>query len=280
MILLATNPGRFAITPDGKLWAFLPSDHYGAYTRFLDVFDSVRLLVRAQRCAAPPQGYSPASGPGVAAEPLPFYIGLAEYLKSYLPLHDALRRHAQTRDAIFIQAPCPWGSDFRRNLPPGRPYGLEVMADPYDTFSPGALKHPLRPFFRRFFSRRLREDVELACATSFVTKEALQKRYHSVNGTFTTYCSNVELPESAVAAEPRRYAEGRGAFHLICVGAFSHYSKAPDISLKAMRQCLDRGLKLRLTFVGTGVYLEEVRAMAQGLGLGDVVTFLGRLEAG
>ena len=36
-----------------------------------------------------------------------------------------------------------------------RPYGVEVVGDPYDVFSPNAIKHPLRPFFRWWFTRCL-----------------------------------------------------------------------------------------------------------------------------
>ncbi len=280
MKVLASNPGRFAITPDNQLWALLPSDYYGAYTRFLDVFDSVRLVVRAERVAAPPEGYSVATGPGVTAEPLPYYVGLAEYAKTYFPLQSAIRKVADTDDAIFLQIPCPWASSLRKSLAPERPYGVEVMADPYDTFSPGAHPHLLSPFFRRFFSHRLREDVRGASAVSFVTREALQRRYRPVNGTFSTYCSNVELPAAAVLGQPRVYPEKKDSFHLICVGAFSHFSKAPDISLKALRLLLDRGRNLKFTFVGSGVYLPKVQAMAQSLGVGGAVQFLGRLGAG
>ena len=280
MNILINSVGRFAITPDGKLWAALPSDHYAFYTRYLDVFDSVRLLARAEPRDTPPDGFALASGPGVVTVPLPYYQGPREYLKVFLPLRRAIDKALRGQDALCLRMPCSLGSTVLGRRERSRPYGVEVIADPYDTFSPGAHPHPLSPFFRQLFSRRLRNEVHGACAASYVTSEALQRRYRCAPTAFTTNYSSIDLAPSAVVAEPRVYEEARRPLHIISVGAFTHLSKAPDVTLKALKLCLDRRCLLTLSFLGSGAHLEEMRALAQSLGLENCVNFLGQRKTG
>ncbi len=280
MNILINSVGRFAITPDGRLWAALPSDHYAFYTRYLDVFDSVRLLARAEPRDVPPPGYALASGLGVIPVPLPYYQGPREYLRVFLPLRRVIDSALREREALCFRLPCSMGSTVLGRKAASRPYGVEVIADPYDTFSPGAHPHPLRPFFRQLFSRRLRKEVAGACAASYVTREALQRRYRPGGAAFTTNYSSIDLAPSAVVAQPRAFEVGENALHIISVGAFTHLSKAPDVTLKALKLCIDRGCRLTLSFLGSGLHLEEMRSLAHSLGLEDKVKFLGQRKTG
>ncbi len=102
-----------------------------------------------------------------------------------------------------------------RALPPGRPYGAEVIADPYDVFAPGSVEHPLRAFFRWWFPRRLRRQCATATATAYVTAWALQRRYPPRPDGLSTSYSDVEVSGSAFVKQPRRFEARQGRWTLI-----------------------------------------------------------------
>lgn len=278
MKILVSSTGRFVQTPDGVLWARLPCDHYGIWSRYLEVFDSVRILARTEQRAEPPAGAVQASGEKVDVEALPYYVGPEAFLRQYLPLRRRVKEALRTTAAICLRLPCAVGSMARRQLN-GRPYGVEIIADPFDTFSPGSVRHPLRAFFRVLFSRRLRAETSHACAAAYVTKEALQRRYPPGQTAFTTHYSSIELPASSFAAEPRRFGP-QESWRLVSLGSLARLNKGPDTLLKAVRRCLDFGLKVTLSWLGDGEHLEEMQALAKTLRLEGVVRFEGQVMPG
>ena len=131
-----------------------------------------------------------------------------------------------------------------------RPYGVEVVGDPYDAFSPGTGLHPLRGLFRRRHCRRLKDQCARASAAAYVTGGTLKKRYPPAPETFTATYSSVELPEEFLAAQPRRFDPGKRSFRLISVGSLDHLYKAPDVLIDAVGECVRRGWDLELALVG------------------------------
>ena len=57
MRVLVSASAHFALTGDGTLWTPSASLGYSFWSRYLDVFDEVELLVRAEPMAAPPEGW-------------------------------------------------------------------------------------------------------------------------------------------------------------------------------------------------------------------------------
>jgi glycosyltransferase involved in cell wall biosynthesis len=162
----------------------------------------------------------------------------------------------------------------------GHPYGVEVVGDPYDTFAPGAVKHPLRLFFRWWSTRQLQRQCASACAAAYVTEHALQRRYPPAWGAFSTHYSSIELPEAAFVSAPRSLQPERHTFTLIIVGTLAQLYKAPDVLINAVAICVQAGLDLQLVLVGDGKHRPELEAQARSLGLDGRVRFLGQLPAG
>ncbi len=271
---------RYETTPDGKVWT---PDQFAHpfWSRYLDVFSHVRVVARVRQVTAAAPGWARVDGPGVSLFPVTYYVGPWQYLRRRRYVRADLRCALGPTDAVILRV----GSQIAACLEPqlrrfGRPYGVEVVTDPYDIYAPGALHHPLRPFFRWWFPRQLRRQCARACAAAYVTEQALQRRYPPGAGAYTTYYSSVELPEAAFASSHRPDHRAESPIRLVGVGTLEQLYKAPDVLLDAVGICVRDGIDLELVWVGGGKHQPRLEAQAQVLGIKPRVHFLGQLPAG
>ena len=135
---------RFESTPDRKVWTPGLFAH-SFWRRYLDVFDHVRVVARVCRVAAATPGWAEADGPGVSFVPVTYYLGPWQYLRRRRRIRADVRGVLGPSDAVILrvcsQVAACLEPQLRRG---GRPYGVEVVGDPYDVFAPGAVVHPLR----------------------------------------------------------------------------------------------------------------------------------------
>ena len=268
---------RFVRTPDGRVWT-QTTFPYSFWTRYLQVFDSVRVVARVRDVPNVPSDWKEANGEGVSFAAIPYYIGPWQYLLKAWQVWRSARNAVNANDAVILRVASTIASPIQSMLrQTGRPYAVEVVADPYDVFAPGSVKHPLRPFFRRSSPRRLRRHCVQAGAAAYVTKEALQQRYPCPN--FSVGVSDVDLPERALVSSSRLPRQG-GTFNLIFVGTMAQLYKAPDVLINAVAACVQEGIDLKLTLIGDGKHRSELEARAKSLGLGERVSFLGQLSGG
>lgn len=279
MNVVVTCPQHFLRTRDGRVW----TDGQFAYpfwTRYLSVFDAVRVVARVREVANLPPGPELAGGAGVSFVEVPDYRGPQQYLLRAASVAAATARAVQNGDALVLRAPGELGSWLLRHLrKKPRPYGVEVVSDPFDVFSPKALRHPLRPFFRWWFSRNLRRECGGACAAAYVTQRALQRRYPAASDAFVTHYSSIDLPLSAFVSAPRTKIEIRGRARLVFIGTLAQMYKAPDVLIDAVGGCVRDGVDLDLVMIGSGQHQDELQARAARLGVEDRVHFRGQVSS-
>lgn len=269
---------RFDRTPDGAVWTS-GTFAYPFWQRYLQAFDAVRVVARIRLVDRVPADYRVAHGSGVTFVEVPDYLGPVQYLARAARVRRAVRGAPRPGDAVILRVPSNLAAVMMPALTrTGRPYGVEVVGNPRDGFAPGAIKHPLRAYFRWSFDRALRRQCAGATAAGYVTREALQRAYpnprHSVG------VSDVEIPPQALLPVPRQF-EPTGPRRLIFVGSLSQLYKAPDVLINAVGSCVFRhGLDLSLTLVGDGRHRPELEDRARERGVGDRVRFLGQLAGG
>lgn len=278
MNVVVTLEHRFERTPDGKVWT-LTQFPYHFWLRYLEVFEQVRVVARVRDVNSLPPNWKRADGVGVSFAVLPYYIGPWQYLQQVQQVRSAIQNTVDANDAVILRV----SSTFTSFIQPlfskiGRPYAVEVVGDPYDVFSPGAIKHPLRPFFRWLFTNQMQRECAGACAAAYVTKTALQQRYPCPN--YSVGISDVDLPVETLVSSPRLQRQGVRTFTLISVGTLAQLYKAPDILIDAIAIGVQTGLDLKLILVGDGQYRAELEARVAKLGIGERVSFLGQLPAG
>lgn len=271
---------RFVQTPDRAVWTQTMFAH-SFWQRYLKVFDGVKVVARILPVASPPSDWIRADGEGISFIAVPYYMGPEQYLIQAFSVKQAVRNAVASKDAVILRVASQLANDVQPFLQRTRhPYGVEVVADPYDVFAPGSVKHPLRPFFRWWFPRKLRRICAGACAAAYVTERALQQRYPPAKEAFSTHYSSVELPVEAFVRIPRSSNSGLQPLTLITVGTMDQLYKAPDVLLYAVAACVRGGLDLKLVLLGDGKHRGELESLAAKLDLAERVRFLGDVTAG
>ncbi len=279
MKVLIPNEGRFLQTPDGAVWT-RGSSKYEFWLRYLDVFDAALVVARVGRAEAlPDQSYRRADGLGIEFLPLPYYHGPQEYLRRRSQVLKAIQTAARRRDAVILRAHGQVASAFKSAMPPGRPYGLEIVGDSRDVFAKGSIDHPLRRLFQWWFGGKLRSMAKDAVGVSYVTASTLQERYPASDNVYTTHYSSIELHDRFFADMPRELRAPDGSIHLVTVGSLELMYKGIDVLLEALALIRPSLPQLTLTVVGDGKHRSELEAMSAQLGLEDVVQFVGQLPS-
>jgi glycosyltransferase involved in cell wall biosynthesis len=280
MNLIVAIDHRFHRTPDGAMWT-MTSFTYPFWKRYLTVFDHVRVVARVREAPSALDNWTRCDGDGVSFAEVPYYLGPWQYLWRAQQVQRAARNAIGPRDAVILRvqgqiSSClrPW---LRRT---GRPYGVEVVGDPYDAFAPGYVTHPLRPLLRWWFPRRMREQIAGACAAAYVSEHALQCRYPPAPDAFSTYYSSIVLPDAALTSTARSPQADQRSFTLIIVGTMDNLSKGPDTLIDAVAACVGEGLDLHLVLVGGGNYCQRLENQVSALGLDRRVRFTGWLPVG
>jgi glycosyltransferase involved in cell wall biosynthesis len=273
--LLINCPQHFERTPDGQVWTN-GQFPYSFWTRYLATFDGVTVLARVRDVPELSAERQPASGTGVRFLRVPDYTGPREYALRAAAVSAMARKAVQNGSAILLRPPgeiAAWVLWHTRKS--GRPYAVEVVADPYDVFGPNAVRHPLRPIFRWWFTRALKRQCAKACAAAYVTEHALQQRYPSARDALATHYSDIELPESAFAPAPRGPRQS-GRARIIFVGTLAQLYKAPEVLIDAFAIC-QAHIDAELVIVGSGRHQLELEERAKGQGIADRVRFRGQL---
>ena len=237
----------------------------------------MRLLVQAAPHAKPPEGWNRATGENIVAAPVPDFLTPRLLVKNLGQVKKIVRETLTETEAIHLRVSCFLGNVVWRALEPGRPYGVEVVADPYDSFAPGAFHHPLRPALRAWVPRELKNQCANATAATYVTKDALQRRYPASPGALSTYFSDVDLTGNAFVDAPRKAPDAGKTFQLVFVGTLAQLYKAPDVLISAVAECAQEGLDLQLNLIGSGRHRDELEAQAKTLGIAERVIFRGQM---
>ena len=293
MRVLISLEHRYQKTPDGRVWTSTAHSHT-FFGRYLEVFDQVDVVARVEPVQKVQPTWIRADDEHIKILPVPYFVGPNAYVKRYFAVQRAIARYAVDPEAVIMRVPSLMGQNLEAVLKKTHhPYGLEVVADPYDVYAPSSgIRHPLRPFFRHWFAANLRRQCHNAKAVAYVTQYALQRRYPSsarMMGisdvilpaeAFVTSYSSVELSAKQIMqpAQSRPHHEGRTS--LVFVGTLEQLYKAPDVLIKATAQVVEKGLDVELKVVGDGRHKPALQALAQSLGIGDRVLFLGQIPSG
>ena len=209
---------------------------------------------------------------------IPGYVGPKEFI-SKLPKILKVLWSLDTKDtAVFLRTPgtIPFILSLILVLK-GKCFAVEVVADPFDQLSEGAVIHPIRGFFQKLYTRTLKWQCQKAIGASYVTKHSLQKKYPPKSQLNTHYTS-LNLGDEWFVAQPKDYPDNIKKLNLINVGMMTQLYKAQDIILEAVKILKERNIFCSVIFIGDGEYKSSLESMASNLGVSKHVKFLGKIS--
>ncbi|MEV6928835.1 glycosyltransferase [Dactylosporangium sp. NPDC051485] len=280
MRLVVSSEQRYVRTPDGRVWSTTGAAN-DFWQRYRAVFAEVRVVARVADVAGRPPGAARVDGDGVEVHALAHYVGPVGYLRRLPRLRAALRAAVGPGDAVLLRVPSAIGALLHRALrKAGTPFGLEVVGDPHDVFAPEAIRHPLRPLLRWWFTRRLRAQCRAAAAVAYVTERALQARYPAAPGAVTAAYSSIQLEEDAFVERPRRDTGAPVALRLVSVGSLEQPYKGVDVLVEALPLLVRAGLEPSLVHVGDGRCRPGLERLVREKRLDGRVCFAGAVAGG
>jgi glycosyltransferase involved in cell wall biosynthesis len=278
MRIVITLEQRFCRTPDGAVWTQV-AYAYPFWNQYLAVFEQVQVIARVRETPGVPLNWQRADGEDVSFVGVPDYVGPLQYLLHAHSIARVTRRAWHAGDAVILRVPSAIGSLLVSTLNRRRyPYAVQVVGDPYAVFAPGVVGHPLRVFWRWWFSRQLKRQCMHAAAAAYVTGNFLQRGYPCP--AYTVEYSDVELDESAFVDAPLLPRPEARSIRLITVCSLARPYKGLDVLIQAVALCRRQGSDIELVVVGGGKYRSALEAQARALGLAGQVHFLGQLTAG
>jgi glycosyltransferase involved in cell wall biosynthesis len=287
---------RYAIAPDGSVWSQAGMAQR-FWERYLEVFDTVRIVARGYHVKQAPEGWLLVTGRDILFHRVPDFHGPWQYLKRYAAIRAAIRAAAPAQGAVILRVGSQIANILERTLHErSYPYALEVVGDPYEVFAPGVVDHPLRLFFRWHFPRHLRRQCLRATGVAYVTKRALQERYPAqfmsisisdvdlpeeavLGRVFSTHYSSIEL-DPAHLANAIRKPKQQGPYRLVTVGSLAQLYKGVDVLIEAVARCVRAGSNLTAVIVGDGKYRPALMAQAEHAGMSSRIQFVGQVTAG
>lgn len=255
---------------------------YDTYTQdqafwqdYLEVFDEVVVVGRARRVEELPDGAHRSGGEGISFEPVPYWAGALDWLRTRGSVRRRLRDIAGDVDAAVLRVPGMVGTYLGQALRElDVPYAVEVTQDPEGTYP---RLGPLGSVVDAHLQRLLAECVEGAAAASYVTTSTLQERYPAPRAEVKTHYSSIRLPADRIVTSPRAWTEAPSPLTVIHVGGMYDGRKGQDLLLEAVARCRNEDRDVRCVLVGGGPMRDDLERQAARLGIDGACRFVGNV---
>lgn len=281
-LLVATDAHIFR-TPDGKHWA-KSIYGYNFWTRYLDVFDSVRIVARVKEVQNIDAKKLSVDGKDVEVVGIPFYQGPKQLLKKYIRIQKALKNIDEGCDAALLRMPSQTATMVWKHLRKEIPLAGEIVYDMMDDVNlPG--QNPVIKLLHIITSNNVKKFCLKANGVSYVTEKTIQKHYPSYarlygesKDHFETYYSTITLSDEAFTA-PKDFTGCNKLTLVLSSVAMNSERKGEKILIRAIKLCRDRGYDVMGIIIGDGTLRPSFEQYAQELGVSDYVEFTGLLPS-
>jgi len=285
MDVMVVGDGHYYKGIDGRIYVESVFD-YDFYKRYLQIFDKVYVVARVSNMQ-PPEGKKVASGENVEFLELPSFRGPWQYVFNFRLINRLVKTYVEMCGVAIFRIPGATANIMcKKYSKTEKPFAIEVIADPWESFSKGTIVSITRPIIRVLWTKFVARMCLQANGVAYVTKEYLQKKYPSNkmlnpgdDNYFDTYYSSVELKDDSFG-KPKKYV-GKKHFVISHVAnTFASYGKGHTILMKALKLVRERGYEVNVVFIGDGPLMQKFKKLSRELAIDKYVCFLGRLPNG
>lgn len=275
--------GHLGRTEDGLYWSS-GIYNYNFFSRYLNIFEKIKVVIRIQDIDSNEDYPNLCSGEGVEFHEITEYRGPKEFIHRFFDIKKEIVEAFDDCDCAILRVPSNIGFlSFKQIKKMKIPFAIEVVIDPWDFAAPGTIKTVLRPLIRVLWTRYLKEACICANGVSYVTKNALQRRYPSysrLNGEdafhFESYYSSVNLPDWFFIKEKKFYnLDKMRIVHV--ANTIVNKVKGHEELILAIKKLKDNGINVEVNFVGDGPLVDKFKEFAKEIDVISQINFIGRI---
>lgn len=281
MKVLVAADAHIYKTKDGKCWT--PKIYgYNFWTRYLEVFDEVRIVARMKDVDSVSEKWMRVDGPRVEIFGIPFYQGPKQLLKKYFSIQKVLKNASNGCQAAIIRMPSQTAYITYKHIRNDMPIVGEIVYDPTDDIRDKSSGFLIWILNMRI-SQQLRSFCKKANGVSYVTEKTIQEHYPSrarIHGEskkyFESYYSTITLNDNAFTG-PRNFKKGNSLTVALSDVAMNTERKGEKTLINAVKIAKDKGYKIKAFIIGDGTKRGEFEKYAKSLGVFDQINFTGLL---
>lgn len=254
---------RMSPQADGRVLASHSSGGNSTWQPFLKATGTITILARRGELS---EGVH-AGGPNINFVLVPDYNSIYGVIKNIFRIIVSIYKAGKENQIYFLRIPEPLSlltgilCIFLR-----RPFVTNLVSDPSTTLTPRKMGTVLD-----WISKKI---VDKSSAVIYVSSH-LQNNYPAKSNTPTLVRSNVQIGEQDFGRA--RLKSSSAVTKLVLVGSNQSFGKGQDIALEALRILNGFG-DFRLTFVGGGRIIEDLKNKAEEYGLSSQVQFEGEIH--
>ena len=282
MKLLVAADAHLFVLKDGSYWCD-SVETYDFWKRYLNVFDSIRVVTRVKPVDFIDSHYRRADGPNVEIWEIPFFQGPKQLLRRYWSIRRAFGGCFQSCDCALFRVPSQTAYMALSELPKGLPFAGEVVYCQRDSLvglKPGVMK-----MLYLILSHRLEHFCLRANGVSYVTEKAIQRYYPNQamlhgesNEFFSSYYSSIVLNPEYFAG-PRCFDGMKKITLSISDAAMDSERKGERIVIKVVNRLRSKGLDVSAIIIGDGSKRSEYEQLVESLGISAYINFVGQQPA-
>ena len=281
-LLVATDAHIFR-TPDGRHWA-KSIYGYSFWTRYIGVFDSVRIVARVKDVQEIDSKKLIVDGDGVEIVGIPFYQGSKQLLKQYVKIQRKLKTIDAGCNAALLRMPSQTATMVWKHLRKDIPIAGEIVYDMMDDINLTG-QNPIIKMFHMITSNNMKKFCLKANGVSYVTEFSIQKHYPSHASLygeskehFSSFYSTITLSENAFTGA-RTFDECEKITLALSSVAMNSERKGEKILIKTVKICRDKGYDVRAIIIGDGSLRSSFEQYAKDLEVSEYVEFTGLLPS-
>ncbi len=280
MDLIITTEHRFTRIDTGEIYT-QTQQPYSYWSKYLESFENIKIIARVKDIKwLSEKEFVKASGDSVEYLAVPYYVGPFEFFRNYMKIVKMIKRIPMDGCVIIIKMNSLIGNIVaQRMIKEKRPFGVEVIGDPFAAFSRGSAKYKFRILLKYLFFYNMKRICRKAEALLYVTNHYLQETYPAKKSAFSISCSDVELGNDAFC-QPRKEVADKPPYELVLIGSLEQLYKGVDILIKSAHIVNRLERMIIVNIIGSGRYLNNMKKMAEDYGQTQNVRFLGQLPAG
>ena len=280
MKLLVATDAHFFKTPDGAYWCD-SVESYQFWLRYLEVFDSVRIVARTKSILTTTDVLKRVDGPNIEIWDIPFYQGPFQLLLSYFDVQNSFRGCYKDCQCALYRMPSQTAQMALSFKPDSLPYAGEIVYCQRDSIV--GQPFSIVKLLNVIVDKQLKAFCKSANGVSYVTERTIQKYYpcqaivmnHESNKYFTSSYSSITI-DTDYYLKPK--TRNKSDFVVsISDAAMNTDRKGEKVVIDTVCQLRRKGYQVTGIIVGDGTMREKFDKYAHDIGVGQYIVFTGMI---